>query len=883
MEIAFWIRQQTEFLRPLWTCLPYEFVAPSKLRDENSFAPISLDEDYGCLDRTLVAFSASYDIDTSNIRYTIDMQCDDAPCFKLLLPASPKRKRYTALELVAVMRALRYNEAFCSISFAGVSLDAIQGIRDPGSDLGAHLTRDGAKVYIQGQENLSVLAQEVRALALKSRSLRRLDFSYSLSRVPSSDSGSHDPGCGIPEAIFPVCRRELTNVDWVVLDGIKLGDSDLDYLVDAASQRSSHMRALEVGNCGLSVHDVDLLLSTVIAQAKTLESINISGVQGRLNPDVLQQYIGYFVRIKKINLSRISRTSGPESLITPDALFNWELDELSFSQTAINRDTVDDIATYLASDRSKNLRVLRLDQCGLNGEDVAMFLHSMAVNGSPRNLHLHVNENRIDNGCSYMFQAIAQNKTPSHLSMRMIDFKKEEHFCELVEALRKNRTLKYLDISKASLPYDAGPETCRSLQLMLEENDMLEDLDISGESAHLDVARFGIGLNLALTGLKKNKSLKVIRIEHQKLGLQGANTLASVLAENSCLQEVYCENNDINLQSFTILVNGLQRNKSLLNLSAMTRDRAISLEKVRREFEIAKRDSSTSQLSTSGSIRRSLQAAMSGHVSVGHKLSKNPAQRPVSVNTAPASAENSPFANHDVGIVLEALARKWDAESVRLRRYLLRNYNLAHGIHDGSDDTSSDGRPTTAKSLGTMLDSLKFEVAASEGTEGPAPLAQENQTSQADSQPTTADGQNSHLDIFRSLDTNSNQNETHRPQTAPFLLPLNPSQGSTETPSPSNRLAVPVPAIPPSLQTKTSSVRSTRSSSTLSTGTGTGASTKSSSGVASSTLRGFLSGGASKERKKMEHMKGGPVYVSNDRPPQLDWSLPKLDLREDLR
>lgn len=82
MEIAFWIRQQTEFLRPLCTCLPYEFVAPSKLRDENSFAPISLDEDYGCLDRTLVAYSASYDIDTSNIRYTIDMQCDDAPCVK---------------------------------------------------------------------------------------------------------------------------------------------------------------------------------------------------------------------------------------------------------------------------------------------------------------------------------------------------------------------------------------------------------------------------------------------------------------------------------------------------------------------------------------------------------------------------------------------------------------------------------------------------------------------------------------------------------------------------------------------------------------------------------------------------------------------------------
>ncbi|KAK5673839.1 hypothetical protein LTS12_029696, partial [Elasticomyces elasticus] len=300
------------------------------------------------------------------------MQCEDAPCFKLLPPASPKREKYSALELIAVLRALRYNESFRSISFNRVSLDALQGVRDiHGVDKDARLSRVGSPVNIPGQENLSVLSQEIRALALKSSWLQRLDFSYSLSRTPQSNTESHDPGCGIPEAIFPVCRRELTNVDWVVLNGIKLGDSDLDYLVDAASQRGSHMRALEVGNCGLSVHDVDLLLSTIVAQDATLEAIDISGVQGRLNPDVLQQYIGYFRQIRKINLSRISRTSGPDPLITADTLFHWRLEELSLSRTPVNTETVDAIATYLASEESHNLRVLRLDQCGLNGQDVA--------------------------------------------------------------------------------------------------------------------------------------------------------------------------------------------------------------------------------------------------------------------------------------------------------------------------------------------------------------------------------------------------------------------------------------------------------------------------------------------------------------------------------
>lgn len=957
LEIAFWIRQRTEFLRPLWIKQPYDFVVPRDLDNDNNFPPVCLDEDYGCFDRTLVAYSASYDIDTSNIRYTIDMQCEDAPCFKLLPPASPKREKYSALELVAVLRALRYNESFRSISFNRVSLDALQGIRDVhGVDKDAQLSRVGSPVNIPGQENLSVLSQEIRALALKSSWLQRLDFSYSLSRTPQSDTESHDPGCGIPEAIFPVCRRELTNVDWVVLNGIKLGDSDLDYLVDAASQRGSHMRALEVGNCGLSVHDIDLLLSTVVAQDATLEAIDISGVQGRLNPDVLQQYIGYFRQIRKINLSRISRTSGSDPLITADTLFHWRLEELSLSQTSVNAETVDAIATYLASEESHNLRVLRLDQCGLNGQDVAMFLHALCIDGVPRDIHLHVNENRLDNGCSYLFDVIGQNLAPTHLSMRMIDFKKEEHFRQLVEALRKNRTLRFLDISKASLPYDAGPETCRSLQLMFEENDSLEDLDISGESAHLDVARFGIGLNLALTGLKKNKSLKVLRIEHQKLGLQGANTLASVLENNTCLREIFCENNDINLQSFTVLVNGLQRNRSLLSMSCMDRDRLQSLNKLRREIAGLKREVSYAQSSASTSIRRSLAAARTvGHAAVGHKLSKNSSSSSSSTSAnhrnatmsahAASVAANAPQAvDQDIDFVMHSLSRKWDAEAARLRRYLCRNYNVVNGLEDsGNDcidheDAESDGRPATAASLGTMLENLKFEVSVSADEVPPAAAATTTTTAfqstkdtaaaptttatettaSAETSPTSLpqlpqlpplppspplhpepasaaasiiatdfddeqDNISNHLDIFESLDSSTPTLDSEkRPQTAPFFSPghstVFPSElvGSQS----SSRLAVPTPSMPRSTS-KPNSLHSTRSSSFLSSSTGTNGSGRSSYGAAaSSTLRGFLSGQASKERRKVDKMNPGSVCVSNEKPPQLDWAPPKLELGE---
>ncbi|CDM37531.1 hypothetical protein DTO013E5_7672 [Penicillium roqueforti] len=869
VEIACWIRQHTEYLRPLWVRQPYEFVVPKELQNDDNFPPVALDEDYGCFDRTLVAYSASYDIDTSNIRYTIDQECEDAPCFRLLKPASPKTPRYNALELIAVMRALRYNEFFRSISFRGVNLDALQGLRDiHGVDSDVHLDRGGASVHIPGQTNLTVLSQEVRALALKSKWLRRLDFSYCLTRIPTPtlDKGTRDPGCGIPEAIFPVCRRELTSVDWVVLNGIKLGESDLDYLVDAASQRRSHLRALEVGDCGLSVHDLDLLLSTIVAQESTLEAINISGVQGRLNPDVLQQYIGYFGQIRKINLSRISRTSGTDPLITAEMLFNWRLEELALSRTVLNRETVDAIATYLASDRSRNLRVLRLDQCGLTGEDVAMFMQSMSSEpDSPRSLHLHVNENRIDNGCSHVFNAIANNQTPSHLSMRMIDFKKEDHFRELVDSLRKNSTLKFLDISKASLPYDASPETCRSLQVMLEENETLEALDISGDNAHLDVARFGIGLNLALTGLKKNTSLKVLRIEHQKLGLQGANTLASVLEENDTLREVHCENNDINLQSFTVLVNGLRCNRSLLTLSCMDRDRVLSLDKVRREVDNVRWEASNGNQSSGHSVRRSLYAAMTvGQGGQGHRLSKAP---PPSVASA---LENSPFANHNVELVLQSLNERWDTEVSRLNRYLLRNYNIAHGIEEIDDDSASIGRPATAASLSTMFDNFKFDVSVSADEIRTPSLLDEPPAVIRLSEASDTPSQSSSYIESTSFQTRRISSNTRRPHTA-AAAHFTPSSHSSSA----SLLALPVPAVPPAVK-KAESVRSGRSSS--STASFSAGSTRSAYGVASSTLRGFLSGTALRERRRADAVRPSPVCVSDDKPPQLDWTPPKLDL-----
>lgn len=77
----------------------------------------------------------------------------------------------------------------------------------------------------------SLLYQEVQALALKTQRVRRMNFSNTLPhRRPRDDveeGDLKDPGCEITAALLPLCRGQLTNVDWIVFSGIELGETDL--------------------------------------------------------------------------------------------------------------------------------------------------------------------------------------------------------------------------------------------------------------------------------------------------------------------------------------------------------------------------------------------------------------------------------------------------------------------------------------------------------------------------------------------------------------------------------------------------------------------------------------------------------------------------------
>ena len=191
----------------------------------------------------------------------MNYRCEDAPGFELLAPADPRRSRYDILELLAVMRSLRYNESFNSISFRNVDLTGLHGQRDPhGDDHVPYTTKSGEPINMPQQRDMWLLIQEIQALALKSKKLRRFDFTNCIKRIPVDFDDSRDIGCGICEAIFPLCARQLTNVDWITLNGIALADADIDYLYAAAINKLCHFRALDLGNCALGMTILNLHL-----------------------------------------------------------------------------------------------------------------------------------------------------------------------------------------------------------------------------------------------------------------------------------------------------------------------------------------------------------------------------------------------------------------------------------------------------------------------------------------------------------------------------------------------------------------------------------------------------------------------------------------------
>ncbi|KAL8678179.1 MAG: hypothetical protein Q9186_005433 [Xanthomendoza sp. 1 TL-2023] len=685
-EIAVWLRQAAEFLRPEWTEVPFTWIVPQALNDELLPVPTEDEQDNRAFDRTLTAYCAAYGIDTSTIRYKVNYACEDAPSFELLPISGAGRLRYNSIELLAILRALRYNEFFTTICLSQTGLDPLHAVCDDyGWEHTPWTTRSGEPIDLENQQKASALIQEIRALAVKSKRLRRMDFSDCMSRRASS--AGKTPGCGICEALFPLCAKQYTNVDWIILNGITLLDVDIDYIYAAAIEKSAHLRAIEVSKCGLADRSFQAILQALSHQGATLECINFSSNTARLEPLNMREYLNEFSYIRIMDFSNTYRTSGPEPLFDLGTLLSWKLETLDLSRSSLNAETLQVLAEYFKHSQSRVLRHIWLEQCGLTGANVADLLEAMALSPT-RDLHLYVDENHLEQGHDRLIAAVSQSLTPLYMTMGMLDYKDENNFRLLVQAWTQNTSTRYLDISKVSLPFEASSKTIAALESMLGNNRTLESLNIAGEQTHLEVTNFGSGLSKALTGLQRNKTLQLLHVEHQRLGMPGANALASILDENKTLLQLHCAGNGFTLQAFTVIVRSLAKNKTLLHLSSMDEDREAAIRKMDQEIDSAREGGVTK-------VKRTIGSAISSRSS-----------------ESPQSPKKQ-YGDKELKGMKEAISASWEFEIAVMQSYLARNQSYQSKINsslvahrprvrkpappvtspDGSNDATPVGEP----------------------------------------------------------------------------------------------------------------------------------------------------------------------------------------------
>ena len=197
----------------------------------------------------------------------------------------------------------------------------------------------------------------------------------------------------------------------------------------------------------------------------------------------------------------------------------------------------------------------------------------------------------------------------------------------------------------------------------------------------------------------------MLRVEHQKLGLQGASTLASVLEVNDTIQEIHCENNEINLQAFTVLVNSLEHNKTLLYLSSMVMDRAWTQNKVHREIVNIRDTSSPSPVTRMSSSTKATVNRTWGRT-IGKTIGSQRGFIPRNVDKRHSPKHS--YTESDVKAAVGSLSQSWDRELARLQSYLQRNYNLAHGLPPEGPPLEqplleADDQPETSESLATAV------------------------------------------------------------------------------------------------------------------------------------------------------------------------------------
>ncbi|KAJ4304073.1 hypothetical protein N0V88_001683 [Collariella sp. IMI 366227] len=543
------------FLKPAWPQLwqVREIIRVSGLKEPQYLVP---KEDFGSFKRTLDAYLAAYQCE--DVDWEINWKTRFAPEFRLL---PSKRGLYAPLQLLAVLRALRYNDYFISLSFRDVDLSVLYGLQDSTLRKAnvAYLSRMSLGPDEVEMLRISpVLHQEFHALAFCSETIRQIDLT-NCSKTLSTRFAQYKnqiPSLQFLSPLLNLLKTGITKCNRLLLGGNLLTRFDIDDLSE--TMKSGALQALDVSYCGLDDASMrDMIVLPLTEYPGLLQSLSVSGNPGRLPAHILPGLFQYLTDIRELNLSGSIQAESyiEDSLLPFAALERMEmLEELDISGYKVDPATFADLERFL---HHRSLRLvqghpirfhkLTLNHCGITGALAARLFLAIGINTS---MHLSLSGNPIETDLPLLLTAITSQHGPSTLHLDMIEFKSEPSYLSLLSALTTTRHLTLLSLAgtapSPSSHLPCTPSLTRTLSSFLAENTSLTHLDLSGFSGRLDDGHLPLGFGRALSALAQNRTLTHLRIRNQNLHAD-AGALGHALAQNRTLLSVDCRDNGWNL------------------------------------------------------------------------------------------------------------------------------------------------------------------------------------------------------------------------------------------------------------------------------------------------------------------------------------------------
>ncbi|KAM0285012.1 hypothetical protein ACHAQH_001701 [Verticillium albo-atrum] len=528
-------------------------------------------QDFGGLKRTLEAYCATYRCQVPD--WTANWKCErreHSPEFRLL--PSRSADGYSAFQLLAVFRALRYNDYFKSLSFRDVDFSSMCNRYDliHYDDSIADVSRNGYVIDSVHREILRsspMLFQEIHAIAFTSGSIRSIDLTNVLAprriastnpRARSLHSSSSNELPEIARPILLLLRTQNITLDALIIGGNALTQGEVDELVTVLNIPDI-FRHLDISRCSLDERSLEEIWDALPEQSYKMEVLDTSRNFGNVDHVLIRNSLSHFARLRKLSIAGNCMSQFTDFLFYDETIMRWQLEELDLSDVKLSDETTMILAAYLEMPESSWLRRLELNNCGLSGSMAATLFRSM---GQGRQLICAISGNHLEDGGDDLANAIGYNFGPRMLFIDMVEYREENNFIKLIRALAVNNTVNLLSLVGTSTAGQVSEEACAAVSDFFATNDSVRYLDFSGFSAKLDEGQLGLGFSRSLAGLAKNTTIHHLRIRNQKLNVN-IGDLASAIARNATLKTLDVQDNGFNLSNLTHMARSLEENDSV--------------------------------------------------------------------------------------------------------------------------------------------------------------------------------------------------------------------------------------------------------------------------------------------------------------------------------